>query len=256
MRESRKFFITMIITCLGIISKQAFAADFRSTHETNTLSQKTINHLESRVGENQKGVQFLIQHSETNQKLTKINAETILKVQEGATRNEQKIAQNKDILKSLKKITHNTDQRLTDVQKTLYSEGVIRAKQAAALHKKQISGMVNISQNSQDIEKNRLSLQSLEALNERRLSDMHNKVEKNNKIALSGIAQSMAQAALPQASGGNNMIGMGAGNYGGQSAVAIGMSSNFGDQHQYTVNARASFSSTKHGAAVGIGMAF
>ncbi|MDD7804186.1 MAG: YadA C-terminal domain-containing protein, partial [Endozoicomonas sp. (ex Botrylloides leachii)] len=87
----------------------------------------------------------------------------------------------------------------------------------------------------------------------RNFAQVRNVIDHNNKIALGGIAQAMAQSVLPQAYQGESLVSIGTGYFRGENAMALGFSKNFGRDHKYTVKASVSVSAFDTAASVGLG---
>ena len=110
------------------------------------------------------------------------------------------------------------------------------------------------------------TLQQIEALQERqlaqqtqqdnRLNTMETRLDRLNrdvKHALEGATIAMAMATTPQATDGRNMIGFGAAYFEGKQGLNIGMSSNFGDEHEHTIKFNIGSAGSTTAGAVGYG---
>ena len=92
--------------------------------------------------------------------------------------------------------------------------------------------------------------------NNTQFNALKNEVEHNEKQANAGISGAMAMAAIPQVQTNQHvMFGAGAGEYNGESALAVGASVNINDHVVGKVNMSAD-TADNYGIGVGIGVGF
>lgn len=90
----------------------------------------------------------------------------------------------------------------------------------------------------------------------RLVANLENTVEENRELAAAGVASAIAQASIPQAiRNGSSLVGVGAGYFDGEQAIAVGASHRF-EGGQWNVKGSVGFTSQGQSAGVGVGYEF
>lgn len=91
---------------------------------------------------------------------------------------------------------------------------------------------------------------------QRAISSLANTVQDNRELAAAGVASAIAQASIPQAiRNGGSLIGVGAGYFDGEQAIAVGASHRF-EGGNWNVKGSVGFTSKGNSAGVGVGYEF
>ena len=113
-----------------------------------------------------------------------------------------------------------------------------------------------LSRQNDDLHSLHSEIQNMNRENNTQFNALKNEVEHNEKQANAGISGAMAMAAIPQVQTNQHvMFGAGAGEYNGESALAVGASVNFNDHVVGKVNMSAD-TADNYGIGVGVGVGF
>lgn len=147
----------------------------------------------------------------------------------------------------------DTDSKISVVENK--AENASKAAETAvntAQHAEDVAGIAN------DTAKNALSkvegaVAESKAYTDSKFKQFGEEIEKTKKFAAAGTASALAASQIPQVSQGSAFsLGVGMGNYSGQSALAVGMSARMGD---YTVTKLTFTTDSMSNVGAGVGIA-
>ncbi|MDD7804621.1 MAG: YadA C-terminal domain-containing protein [Endozoicomonas sp. (ex Botrylloides leachii)] len=239
------------------------------THATNILANSTgISENTSNINKNTKGIAGNVKKIDnngmlitivgntmkTNARKVKRNYEILLANKESLKTSKESIDTNKESIKKNEKGIEDNKRLITANANNMATYGAdFLAKNDGRL----TAHDTDIAANAKGLQ-NEMNLrakydQQIRYDMTRNFAQVRNVIDHNNKVALGGIAQAVAQSALPQAYQGKSSVSIGTSYFEGENAMALGFSKNFGSDHEYTVKASVSMSAINTGASIGFG---
>ncbi|MFP5593911.1 YadA C-terminal domain-containing protein [Kluyvera sp. 142486] len=160
--------------------------------------------------------------------------------------------------KTQKQVVNNEQKILSNsLNITANTQGVTNnAKSISATNQRVNNNTTQLSRQDDELHSLHSEIQNMNGENNAKFNALKDEVDRNEKQANAGISGAMAMAAIPQVQTNQHvMFGAGAGEYNGESALAVGASVNFNDHVVGKVNMSAD-TANNYGVSVGVGVGF